>query len=356
MFHDRCYLLLVVSLLISQSVKALTPETFPIMANVLNPCKVMWTGPMFGRLTKSGRKYLKERGGWEELDKQVEDSQLLQFIWPNKSGPQFAMDMLFPASIRPYPKDVTDTLDDKKSLARIMEGTNILPDHISTMSNCDENDSCLYFVKHRYGAQGKSVYPYRYQELQDWFTRSKNIADFVIQKEVSPALDPEGRKFVLRGHVLVWQQAGGRLNRLLHEDIICLAHAARYQQESKQKSVHVSQSGRKHPQPSLLNELPPTHPAFGKFETIKHVLKIMLDCTPFPTPNTDGLVCFALLGVDCLLDSDQTVKVCEVNSHPALGWGSMSGVPKHVFPKLIQDTLGIVVFKDTPDTTGFSRF
>ena len=34
--------------------------------------------------------------------------------------------------------------------------------------------------------------------------------------------------------------------------------------------------------------------------------------------------CFALLGSDLIIDEMGNIKLCECNSHPALGWGTMS--------------------------------
>ena len=121
------------------------------------------------------------------------------------------MDDLTAAHIRPYPRHVTDVLDDKLRLFNLFihyqndnNTESILPTHISSPEKASSD--CLYFVKHRYGAQGKSVYVYNKSDLQSWWDRSTtNRQDFVIQQEVLPELY-NGRKFVLRSHILMYHR------------------------------------------------------------------------------------------------------------------------------------------------------
>ena len=74
------------------------------------------------------------------------------------------------------------------------------------------------------------------------------------------------------------------------------------------------------------------------------------------SPNT---TCFALLGIDFMIDEFGNIKVCQVNSHPALGWGTMSNVPSSVFRNLIEDTLLLLLKGDKDDElieeTNFDR-
>jgi hypothetical protein len=123
-------------------------------------------------------------------------SPLLRFCWPNKSGPQCDVETLEPSLIRPYPTARTAILDDKILIWELLKGTTVVPDVIESPE--DAVDGELYFVKHRLGAQGKSVYVYDRKELMEWSKRSQNVHDFVIQREVITSLDDQGRKFVLR--------------------------------------------------------------------------------------------------------------------------------------------------------------
>lgn len=379
--------------------------------------KVLWNGPYFGRLPKCGKDFLIQKGGWKELllpeelndddDEEEEDKKQcsqnginnsyvrLQFAWPNKSGPQFDIDDPMAPSIRPYPKYMTDILDDKLSLAQLLTfsssncDSNIGPKIItppppqdqeienSDSSNNKDNNK-LYFVKHRYGVQGKSVYVYNTKQLQTWYKQSKNTNDFVIQEEIIPTLDPDGRKFVLRSHILLFQRYGESIKAYVHKDVICLSHASKYYNDadnndgsviSVSKSAHVSQAGKQHPKPILLEELGSDHPAANTWSQIQNCSQILIKLTATawqengflkqqqqPLPEDTG-ACFALLGTDLLLSKDGTIKLCEVNSHPALGWGTMKDVPYQVYQRLIEDTLSLVVFNEFDENvdTGISN-
>lgn len=324
---------------------------------------VLWNGPLFGRLPKCGRSYLLSKG-FQLLVAEPSSSlfhERLKFAWPNKSGPQFEMNDTAAPQIRPYPKRVTDLLDDKIRLADLLRtsSTSIAPKCIPLPDEAD--DDKRYFVKHRFGAQGKSVYCYTKQELKAWWERSRNRHDFVIQQEVIPALW-QNRKFVLRTHILLFQTTASRSDGIpsfhayLYKDIICQHHASEY--VSGQKSAHVSQAGKKHPLPILLRDLDSSHPAANAFDKIcavsqelvslarQDVFQVQEDMAPDAT-------CFALLGTDLLVDEHGNVKICEVNSHPALGWGTMSQVEPQVFTKLIEDTLSILVFGEMLGDNGF---
>ncbi|CAB9530488.1 expressed unknown protein [Seminavis robusta] len=260
------------------------------------------------------------------------------------------------AHIRPYPKVATDIVDDKLQLAELlkMHASEIAPPTITSPDSSQKGK--LYFVKHRFGAQGKSVYVYNRIQLEEWWQRSKNPQDFVIQQEVPPALDEQGRKFVLRAHILMLQSSDKPVRAFLHKDIICLPHASPYAKEdcshaNTPKSAYISQAGKKHPPPFLLQDISsPNHPAAGLWPNIRRCTEKLVSAgcclkdSPFQQPVAKATTCFALLGADLLVSSEGQVIVCEVNSHPALGWGTMSQVPAAVFRGLIEDSLSIIVF------------
>ena len=117
-----------------------------------------------------------------------------------------------------------------------------------------------------------------------------------------------------------------------------------------QRSSHISQCGGKHrPPPQLLHHLDPTHPAKNSFEAILENTATLIRATwkdAFPRPGQHGVeedvTCFALLGSDYLISSEGEVKLCEVNVHPALNWGTMREVDSHIFARLVEDSLDIV--------------
>lgn len=330
-----------------------------VMPSNISGKRLLWDGPLFGRLTKAGRCYL-ERQGWERLPSASVSSQLeeelLTFIWPNKSGPQFNVDTVEPAFVRPYSTSITKCVDDKLCLQETLKGFDIMPEYIKNLKDAEQDT--LYFVKHRYGAQGKSVYVHDFSSLKAWFESCKNTNDFVIQRQVIPALDEMNRKFVLRAHVLVYKRGGdSTLVAGLHKDVICLAHALPYEPSTAvPKSVHVSQAGKKHPTPSLVSELSTLHPAANVFPSMQSCSTTLIKATmdAFNPPYiANQVTCFALIGADYLVSSQGEVKLCEVNSHPALGWGSMAAVPREVFVRLVTETLSVVVMHEPLASTGF---
>lgn len=314
--------------------------------------KLFWEGPLFGRLTKVGKEYLLDHG-WTRVD--GEDSvpdysktnQKLAFIWPNKTGPQFELSDIQAAWIRPYPKHITDVVDDKLRLAQCVEGLGISPTSIASPDDAEPDK--LYFVKHRYGAQGKSVYVYNQQELEGWWRKARNPQDFVIQEEIPPVLH-DGRKFVLRSHILIVQKEGYPMVAYIHEYVICQHHSLRYDATGRLKASHISQGGKQFPRPQPLGELESTHPAYGCFNRIAACSNELLQAVAgeFDVGNkiSPGCTVFALLGSDLLIDDTGNIQLCEVNSHPALGWGTMAKVETAIFSELIQDALSIILHKD----------
>lgn len=328
--------------------------------------------PLFGRLTEAGRDYLL-RHGWEMATSAIEDDDYtketrktrLAFAWTSKSGPQFEIEDVGAAHVRPFPKEWTDAFDDKLRLSRAIEGSAITPVCIASPPREEAVKSDrLYFVKHRLGAQGKSVYVYDGQELMAWSHRSKNARDFVIQEEIAPVLYG-ARKFVLRCHLLLALRDGNppTLRTWLHrKSIICQHHASMYKKGCTEKSSQISQAGKRHPPPILIEELDRDHPAAGAYDKIRacsrELVRKVLEGEAFAgsamaiAPET---TCFALLGADLLMDERGEVKVCEVNSHPALGWGTMAKVPKRVFSDLIEEALSLVLLDGDEEETGFDH-
>ena len=315
--------------------------------------RVLYRNPLFGRLTKAGREYLL-RNGWEDAADEEPQQKRLAFIWPNKSGPRFAMDDATAARVRPFPKDWTDSFDDKILLSRAMKESSFTPPCVpSPPKEEDVKPDRLYFVKHRYGAQGKSVYVYNKQELLGWSRRSHNAQDFVIQEEIIPSLY-HGRKFVLRCHILMIAEVGMPLQTFVHKkSIICQPCTSIYNKGTTDKQSQVGQVGT----PSILfDNLESDHPAAQAYDTIRECSKEVIQ-TVVENLSISGIApettCFALLGSDLIIDEMGNVEVCECNSHPALGWGTMSKVPSKVFSNLIEETLSILLLNGNEKETSF---
>ena len=324
--------------------------------------------PLFGRLIQSGRDYLLQNG-FKESDV-LPLSRTLEVVWPNKKVmDKFAAlhdDHATPiARVRPYPGHVTDCLDDKRKLADLLqqnlEHRGIAP----TLVTCNPNDNTTmmlspsptgrYFVKHRWGVQGKSVYCFTLAQLVEWWDQNTSHEDFVIQHEVAPALW-ENRKFFLRAHILLTSTrvddgTHPEHRAYLHRHVICQHHAVDY--SDKDKLSHTSHSGsrlKRHPPPSLTVELDPQHPAADCWRDVERVCQILvkkfggkLDNQSLQSEMDGSGVCFALCGVDLLMREDGKVLMCEVNTHPALGWGTMANVSPKVYSDIVRDTLDILL-------------
>eukprot|EP00977_Amphora_coffeiformis_P008365 scaffold1893_cov220-Amphora_coffeaeformis.AAC.10 len=294
------------------------------------------------------------------------------------------------AKVRPYPGHVTECLDDKKRLADLFrQSAPEYRDIAPTLVTCHPNDDTIttlvslslpsptgrYFVKHRWGVQGKSVYCFTRAQLVAWWanTNAKRREDFVIQHEVAPALWGH-RKFFLRAHILVTTTTvdEGRNHHLehkayVHRHIICQHHAVDYDSdENEDKLSHTSHSGsrlKRHPLPTLTGELAPQHPASDCWQEVERVSEMLVclfrgQLEHHPSSSWMGAesssgVCFALWGVDLLMRDDGKVLVCEVNTHPALGWGTMANVPSQVYSDIVRDTLDILLYSGGDAPTRF---
>uniref|UniRef100_A0A0G4HR11 Tubulin--tyrosine ligase n=1 Tax=Chromera velia CCMP2878 TaxID=1169474 RepID=A0A0G4HR11_9ALVE len=187
--------------------------------------------------------------------------------------------------IRQLQQSHSDALDDKRLLAALLEDSfsehteetderkgrvtprTWLPKLSQTggqraLSICNfpprehETPSHGFFLKHRHGVKGRAVTHFRSSAaLMDTLGKIQSPEDFVIQEAVPPLqLPPDGRKFAIRAHALLVTSPVFRL--WVHRgSIVVLPHAAPYSRDSSDKAAHVSQMGRHHPSPFLLDEL-----------------------------------------------------------------------------------------------------
>jgi hypothetical protein len=222
----------------------------------------------------------------------------------------------------------------------------------------------------------------RSDELKSWLLDQPKmkLKDYVIQQEISSALDEHGHKFVLRAHVLVWRTGCDQLFRsALHSDVICHTQPLPYNHNSTDRNIHIgpqlwSSRGRKNTQrsetlrPQLIHDLPNNHPAFDVLPELRTACTHIVDAWINFIQHDDeisqheSVIAFGLFGMDFLVSNttnkrhDTMVRLCEVNSHPALGWGTMSHVPKHVFDRLVEDTLSVILLNPTFHTSQNTRF
>lgn len=258
------------------------------------------------------------------------------------------------------------------------------------------------FVKHRRGVKGQAVYVAQtvadLQQLQEKLKGS--LADFVVQQEVAPPMLLEGRKFVLRVHVLIVlrqgtgscaaamqaaaqvMQAGmggqqlegssdeaavgeplcagvavtqrgaaaddSRLDVNVHEDVVVLPHASLYDASSKEPAAHISSKGSNHPPPVLLQQLPELH-ALVWPQLLQLAAATIEAASPalIPVEVAPDAALYHLFGFDCMLDASGHAVLLEVNSYPAVASGTMSAVPTHVYTRLVQDMVTLLVLPRT---------
>ena len=160
-----------------------------------------------------------------------------------------------------------------------------------------------------------------------------------------------------------------------------ITHHQQQHTHVQNKASYISQAGKKHPTPVFLHDLPNDHPAADIYPEIKRGSKLLIStfekwfteewihkkhhhhCHDFSNAfiATDT-ACFALLGVDWVVQSKSQDKdgkirtrLCEVNTHPALGWGTMSKVPSPFFDELIEETISLLI-DDPPKARNQNQF
>lgn len=336
-----------------------------------------WGSPL-GKVHRDGTRVL-IACGFEEVD--TSTTRVPAFFWNTRRAADFpAIGEGLPL-IRLLPQACTDALDDKVRCARLLNAAGfvaagLVPESFVDLAALqeilersvteqqeeaaweeareDRRQRRLYFVKHRFGVKGQAVRPMREDALAMWLqdgishVRGRSEQQFVVQAEVPPAVDASGRKFVLRCHVLVACRAASPPAAWFHHDVITLAHAVPYDVDGTDKAIHVSQSGKGHPPPQLLSELPPTHPAAGE-SLPSHlrglVTRMLAAAAPelIPVPRCQRATLYTLLGLDVALSNRGAPMLLEVNSHPAIADGTMSGVPTAVYTRLVQDVLSLLV-------------
>jgi hypothetical protein len=257
-------------------------------------------------------------------------------------------------------------------------------------------------MKRRQAVKGKAVYvaqtvadPVQLQEKL-----KGSLADFVVQQEVAPPMLLDGRKFVLRVHVLVvlrqgtgscaaatqaaaaqvvhagtgGQQlqgssdgaaagglccAGGavtlpgaadgsHLDVYVHEDVNVLPHASLYDAGSKVQAVHISSKGSKHPPPVLLQQLPELHGLV--WPQLLQLAAATVDAASpalIPAEVAPDAALYHLFGFDCMIDTAGHAVLLEVNSYPAVASGTMSAVSPAVYTRLVQDMVTLLVLPRT---------
>ena len=345
-----------------------------------------------GKLHRDGLRVLTDLG-WTSVDRGSSDSRVPAFAWTTRRAADWPSAGARLPLVRPLPQALTDCLDDKVRCADLLNAAGAtagwVPETHTDLAALAESlggrsdDERLWFVKHRHGVKGRAVRPLRTHGLLEWLQKHLSQpprqrsggGDFVVQREVSPpALLPDGRKFALRAHVLVACGASRAPPAAwLHRDVIALPHAACVRREGsgeapgeaeeapsaaaagraheeEEKAAHVSSAGRHHPPPLLLHELPPA--AVPDEARLRAALRDLVgrslsaaraSLVPPDAQRCERSTLYALMGYDVALDAAGRPMLLEVNSHPAIGDGTMAAVDKGVYTRLVTDVVRLIV-------------
>jgi hypothetical protein len=154
----------------------------------------------------------------------------------------------------------------------------------------------------------------------------------------------------------------------VHSDVIQLLHCIDYDEQSDAKSVHVQQTGKKHPKPALLRDVVDSETFDATFAQLVAIGQTSLTAlwvkigalwsSTRPSPMNDegeggkpgGVgACHAspffyqLFGFDILQDASGRCFLLECNSYPAIASGTMQATDPRVYTTLMGDLLKLVV-------------
>lgn len=360
-----------------------------------------WSG-VLGKIHPAGLAALRARG-WREVPPSELGTPL--FSCTTRNAADFGLDASGPGvpRVRQLPQSVTNLLDDKVELHRLLNSTGVAESCMPSSFLSDISDAeldalvslnpewsgCRWFVKYRTGVQGKSVHPCRdLAAVKAWLAKQRQSnkknpnkllrgdAQFVVQRAVPPFLLANGRRFVLRVHALLLRAHPGP-RAWLHADVICLPYsviAATSEgcEESEEKCAHVSQVGKRHPPPYLLARQEPDlyHTiVMPQLHTIMRNILTAAGTRPVFCAGPDGdsdadtvqPVLYSLLGLDlaisppdagnrsgdgCSAASDdqqgRRLQLLEINTYPAIGSGTMSAVATDVYTRLVLDMASVL--------------
>lgn len=322
-----------------------------------------------GKLPKSALRDLVKLHDWREVDRD-DTSAIPVFTWTTRRAADFpAIGARLP-NVRQLPQSSTACLDDKVRLAELLADrgvdnicppTFINPQALQAALHASPADA-LWFVKHRFGVKGRAVQPMRSCSLTQWLQRCQDrnvpLQDFAIQQEVAPPALWEQRKFALRAHVLVACRGETQPPAAwMHHDVIVLPHAAPHVAGSEEKAVQVSNVGKHHPSPRLTTQLPSDHPATHTqlWPLLIELASRTLTAAQFlllPSPRCPESTLYSVLAFDVALDAHGVPWLLEVNSHCALGDGTMAAVDASVYDRLVAHVLALLVLPGQREEVG----
>jgi hypothetical protein len=327
-----------------------------------------WSSPV-GRLQGEQLEVL-TLNGWKQVHASAVHAAPC-FSLSSRHAGDFAAGASHPAPfVRPFDAATLALLDDKWTLYESMRHVVMDPPpmpatysaaqfaaldrSLPDFAFCASEPTRVWFVKHRLGAKGLSVYPHIERSTLDAQLQKilqGNGDHWIVQLGVPPCLQG-GRAFCLRVHVLFACRGAGRpYEGYMHEDVIVLQHSREYAR-CRDAAAHVQQLGRSHPPPQLLHAFDAElgRACFPRLREIsRHVLAAQLPLASRSNATQSGVL-YALFGLDFAIDVCGRAMLLEVNAFPAIRTGSMKAVSNDVFSRLVSDLLGLLVLPEIHDS------
>eukprot|EP00811_Abedinium_folium_P002156 NODE_11977_length_1254_cov_2.219166.p1 GENE.NODE_11977_length_1254_cov_2.219166~~NODE_11977_length_1254_cov_2.219166.p1 ORF type:complete len:370 (-),score=91.48 NODE_11977_length_1254_cov_2.219166:61-1170(-) len=312
-----------------------------------------WANPL-GKLPRHALAILEEEG-WRRVDE--DDARVVPvFYWATRRASDFPSSPRTLPRVRPFPQAFTQHLNDKAAIARhlttakqahIHPLTLAVEDFLEVSASLEPNGAAeeegqLWFLKHRWGVQGKAVYPFMgaravVRRLEEMSPASWH--DFIVQRAVTPPALRDGRKWALRVHALLHGTADGALRLYCHRAMITLPHGCLYTPCADHRAAHISSACKSH-------ELPPPF-LCEDADVVAQVMDLTARAfaavwclAPHAPPNSELCQVF---GLDFVADASGRVWLIEVNDYPAIGNGTMSHVAPVIYANLVRDVLRLVV-------------
>lgn len=129
-------------------------------------------------------------------------------------------------------------VDDKREFSRVMMNSEYLPLTYLTREEFFKdkdlyNSDKVWFVKRRGGSSGKYVNCVKNKDIT-----SNTDRDSILQEEIHPIDLWNGRKYVIRSYILLWNKKAW-----LHRKAFCVVHGKEYEENSSDWDVQVNHNG-----------------------------------------------------------------------------------------------------------------
>eukprot|EP00929_Paragymnodinium_shiwhaense_P110578 TRINITY_DN7771_c0_g1_i1.p1 TRINITY_DN7771_c0_g1~~TRINITY_DN7771_c0_g1_i1.p1 ORF type:complete len:853 (-),score=194.80 TRINITY_DN7771_c0_g1_i1:167-2344(-) len=313
-----------------------------------------WGAPL-GKLHKQALQ-LFDAAGWQKAE-DLDTPLLPVFCWPVRKAGDFPAHGAHNAPLplmRPFPHSFTRLLDNKIELATHLAAAGHADIHPPTWCAEDflaaerlvDDESHLWFLKHSQGVKGTGVSVLAGAEAL--YARLEQLGEkgrrgFIVQRAVAPPALRDGRKWVLRAHVLM-HGTSDELRAYCHKDVVLLEHARPYTLEPGARAAHISSAGKNWPKPVLVEE----EDLLQQVQTLAaRAFASVWQFAPRGPYAPAGAELCQVFGLDVAVDTSGRAWLLEVNDYPAIASGTLDHVDKAVYTNLVRDVLRLVVLPRT---------